>query len=282
MEQTSEREHGAEGAMTIVLTGATAGIGRATASALAGRAAHLILHGLEREDEVTGLLRAVSAEMRPGTRLDYFSADYGNPVDVARLVRRVHDVTDRIDLLVNNAGRPGAPTRTVNEAGTEMTLRANYLAPVQLTAGLIDLMGDRSHGRIVNVASATHLTATLHTDDLCLVRHRYSAPAAYAHSKLALVTYSRWLSSHRPRRGLDVVSMHPGVISTPLLHAMYRAAGDRPEHAAANIRHVASLRGDNGAYYDERTPAAANPQACDQPTQERLHDVTDLALWGGL
>lgn len=253
---------------TIVLTGATTGIGRATALTLAPTAGRLILHGLERDEDVADLLRTVNAAMRPHTHLDYFQADYLDFAGVERLARRIRETADRIDLLINNAARPGPPTRTVDDTGTEVTFRVNLLAPVLLTDRLLDMIA----GRIVNVASATHLSATLHLDDLNLTRHPYSPSTAYAHSKLALVTYSLWLAAHRPSRTLDVVSMHPGVISTRLLHAMFTIGGDPPEHAAANIRYVASRRTDNGTYYDERTPASPNPQATDRAIQDRLHE----------
>jgi NAD(P)-dependent dehydrogenase (short-subunit alcohol dehydrogenase family) len=263
---------------TIVLTGATTGIGRATALSLAERAGHLILHGLERQDDVADLLGAVRTTMRPDTRLSYLRADYSDLADVERLARQIRAATGRIDILINNAARPGPPTRTVSGAGHEITLQTNYLAPVLLTSRLIDLIGDGRRGRIINVASATHLSATLLLGDLNLAHHPYSPSTAYAHSKLALVTYSCWLALHRPSPSLDVISMHPGVISTRLLHAMFSVAGDRPEHAAANIRYVASRHDDNGTYYDERNPVPPNPQAADRALQDRLHDVTFRAL----
>jgi NAD(P)-dependent dehydrogenase (short-subunit alcohol dehydrogenase family) len=256
---------------TIILTGATTGIGRATALALAGRAGHLILHGLESKGRVAELLDAVRAALPPDGALSYFAADFSELVEAERLVTDIRGVTDRVDLLVNNAARPGPPTRTVTDTGHEITFQTNYLAPVVLTSGLLDLM---PAGRVVNVASATHLSAKLHLDDLTLARHGYSPSTAYAHSKLALVTYSCWLAAHRPSPAIDVVSMHPGVIATGLLHAMFAVGGDPPEHAAANIQYVASLRDDNGTYYDERRPASPNPEATDPATQDRLHGAT--------
>ncbi|MDQ7905407.1 SDR family NAD(P)-dependent oxidoreductase [Phytohabitans sp. ZYX-F-186] len=256
---------------SIILTGATTGIGRATALALAGRAGHLILHGLEPESQVTDLLGAVRAALPPGGSLSYFAADFSALVEAERLVSDVRGVTDRVDLLVNNAARPGPPTRTVADTGVEVTFQTNYLAPVVLTSGLLDLM---TAGRIVNVASATHLSSSLHLDDLTLARHGYTPSSAYAHSKLALVTYTCWLAAHRPSPTVDVVSVHPGIIATRLLHAMFAVGGEPPEHAAATIEYVASLHGDNGTYYDERQPAPPNPEATDPATQDRLHAVT--------
>lgn len=267
-------------AATMVLTGASTGIGRATALIIAGQAGHLVLHGLEPESAVDDELNRVRAAMRPDARLSYVQADYGELAQVNRLADRIRAATGRIDLLINNAARPGPPARTVNDAGYEVTYQVNYLAPVLLTTRLIDLIGANGPGRIVNVASATHLSASLDLDDLDRGPRRYSPSAAYAHSKLALVTYSGWLAAHRPRPSIDVVSMHPGVIATGLLHAMFSITGDSPEHAAGNIWYVASRRDDNGAYYDERDPQAPNPQAADPLVQNRLHDLTTAALTG--
>ncbi|MFC0526237.1 SDR family NAD(P)-dependent oxidoreductase [Phytohabitans kaempferiae] len=256
---------------SIVLTGATTGIGRATALALAHRASPLILHGLEPADEVADLLRAVRAGMPAGAELFYFAADFGDLDEAERLVHDIRGVTERVDLLVNNAARPGPPTHTLTGTGNEITFQTNYLAPVVLTTGLLDRV---EAGRIVNVASATHLSASLHLDDLTLARGRYSPAAAYAHSKLALVTYSCWLAAHRPSPSVEVVSVHPGVIATGLLHAMFSVGGDRPEHAADNIVYVAGRHGDNGTYYDERRPEPPNPEAAEPATQDRLHAAT--------
>jgi len=263
---------------TVMLTGATAGIGRATALALAGRVGRLILHGLEQQRDVRDLLDTLRWMMRPGARLVYLSANYGDLSEVMRLARDVRAATGRIDVLINNAARPGPATRTLSDSGTEVTLQANYLAPVVLTTGLLDLIGDGRPGRIINVASATHLSAVLPLEDLNLAHTSYSPTTAYARSKLALVTYTCWLAAHRPTPSLDVVSMHPGVISTELLHAMFSVGGDPPNHAAANIWHVAGLSNDNGTYYDERWPAQPNPQASDPAMQKRLHDITTRML----
>ena len=263
---------------TIVLTGATNGIGRATALALAGRVDHLILHGLEPERDVADVIGTVRRASRAGGRLTYLAADFGEPADVARLARDIRAATGRVDVLINNAARPGPPTRTVSRTGTEVTLQTNYLAPVALTTALLDLVGDGRPGRIVNVASATHLSATLHLDDLDLARHGYSPSTAYAQSKLALVTYTCWLAAHRPSPSVDVVSVHPGVISTGLLHAMFAIGGAPPDQAAATILHVAALSRDNGTYYDERRPAPPHPQAQDPTVQDRLHEITSRML----
>jgi NAD(P)-dependent dehydrogenase (short-subunit alcohol dehydrogenase family) len=263
----------------VLLTGATSGIGRATALALAPSAGLLLLHGPESDGAATELLDEVRRRLRPGARAVYLHADYGHLDRVARLAELVHSHTEQLHLLINNAALPGPPVRTVSSDGNELTLQVNYLAPTALTSLLRPQLHGDGGGRIVNVSSATHLSAALRWDDLDLGAG-YSPTTAYARSKLALVTYSCWLADRLPGPGVEVVSMHPGVVSTRLLRAMFSLGGESPDAAADRIVAVASAAGDNGSYYDEATPAAPNPQALDHEAQCRLLRLTALRLKG--
>lgn len=265
---------------TIVLTGATSGIGRATAAELAAAGPRrLVVHGPQPAAEVAELVDQLSAAAGPDGDVVYLRADYGVLGEVAELAAAVRAACpDGVDLLINNAARPGPPSRQLTADGHEATLQTNYLAPVALTTLLLDVLGAGSAGRLVNVASATHYSATLSLDDLELAGPGYSPASAYARSKLALVTWSSRLAGHRPRPTIDVVSMHPGVISTGLLHAMFSLGGDSPEHAAANLLAVARHDDDNGTYYDERRPATPNPIALDSVAQELLDEFTQRML----
>ncbi|MBB5789527.1 SDR family NAD(P)-dependent oxidoreductase [Jiangella mangrovi] len=264
------------GGSTIVLTGATSGIGRATAQSIAAAGpGRLVVHGPQDEAEVAELIGGLSAH----ADVVYLRADYGDLADVARLAADVRAACPGgIDVLVNNAARPGAPSRTLTGDGHEATFQVNYLAPVLLTTLLLDTVGAGRPGRLVNVASATHYSASLRLDDLTWSGNGYSPAAAYARSKLAVVTWSCRLATRRPRETLDVVSIHPGVIATGLLHAMFSAGGDSPEYAAANLLDVVRRDHDNGTYYDERRPATPSPVALDAVAQELLDELTRRAL----
>jgi NAD(P)-dependent dehydrogenase (short-subunit alcohol dehydrogenase family) len=250
---------------TVVLTGATGGIGRAAARLLAVRARTLLLHGPEPREQIEDLI----GELR-GPEVVYLRADYGDLDEVRNLAAAIRESTGHIDVLINNAGIPGPPRWTGTRDDNELTLQTNYLAATVLTGLLLDVTT-----RVVNVASATHLSATLRLDDLNLRQHRYDPVTAYARSKLALVTYSCWLAGQLSGRR-TVVSMHPGVISTPLLHSMFTIPGDPAERGATNILHAATASDANGVYFDESTPAQPHPDALDPQTQERLHRVTTV------
>ncbi|MDG4825642.1 SDR family NAD(P)-dependent oxidoreductase [Asanoa sp. WMMD1127] len=253
---------------TVVLTGATDGIGRATAVRLAGRVGHLVLHGLEPRAEVEGFLSGL------GGRVTYLPADFGHLDQIAALGAAIGETADRVDLLVNNAGRPGARRRTVTDDGIEATLQTNYLSTVVLSTVLRDRVG-----RILNIASATHLSERLDLADLGLAVGGYSGVTAYARSKLAIVTYTCWLATRLDGTAAEAVSMHPGVIHSRLLSGMFSIQGDPPEVGARNILHVAGLPGPlNGRYFDESEPARPNPAATDPTIQHDLLDRTAALL----
>ena len=260
-----------------MLTGATQGIGKAVARGLCPLVDVLVLHGLEPEAEVQSSLDELR-RMSPATEVVYLSADFGRLGDVGTLVAAVRERVDALDLLINNAGRPGPESRTLSPDGHEITFQTNYLAPVALTSGLLPLLGHVDGTRVINVASATHYSVRLSLDDLEL-EHGYSSVSAYAHSKLALVTYTCWLARQVDSQRTEAVSLHPGVISTDLLHAMFGAGGDSVERGARNILSLVQRPpGVNGLYFDEDSPAQPNPEAVEIDNQERLMEATMHAL----
>jgi NAD(P)-dependent dehydrogenase (short-subunit alcohol dehydrogenase family) len=214
----------------------------------------------------------------PATEVLYLSSDYGQLSDVRALILNVRERVDGLHLLINNAGRPGPSNRTLSADGHEITFQTNYLALVALTTGLLEVLEKAGRARVINVASATHYSAKLELDDLEM-EHRYSGPSAYAHSKLAIVAYTCWLARQLESGPVEAASIHPGVISTELLHVMFGPGGESVERGARNILSlVRRVPGMNGFYFDEDTPARPNPEALESSNQERLMAATERAL----
>jgi NAD(P)-dependent dehydrogenase (short-subunit alcohol dehydrogenase family) len=256
-----------------LLTGATHGIGAATARRLAGVVDVLLLHGPEPEAEVSATLEVLRRE-HPAVEIAYFPADFGHLAQVDALVAAVLAHGAALDLVVNNAGRPGAPRRTISGDGHELTFQTNYLALVAITTGLLDRLREAPAARVIELGSQTHYSATLALEDPEL-EHGYSAVAAYASSKLAIVTYTKWLARRLDGTSVEVACLHPGVIATELLHAMFGAGGAAVDRGASNIMAlVEAPPGVNGAYFEEDVRAAPNPQAADHAVQDRLATLT--------
>ena len=260
-----------------LITGATQGIGAATARRLAPVVEVLFVHGLEARSAVAGMLDELRAAS-PETQFVYVRADFDRLAELRGLVDAVARHGAGLDLLVNNAGRPGPARRTLSADGHEATFQTNYLALVALTSALLGTLASADHARIVNVASRTHLSATLKLDDLELERD-YNPVAAYARSKLAIVTYTCWLARRLETSTVEAASLHPGVISTELLHAMFGAGGAPAETGAANIVDLVRRPGGvNGQYFDENRRVDPNPEALMIGNQERLLAATTRML----
>ncbi|WP_275003516.1 SDR family NAD(P)-dependent oxidoreductase [Promicromonospora iranensis] len=253
---------------TVVLTGATSGIGAAAACRLAQEADLLVVQGPEPETDVAPLLRELRAAGR--ARVEYVSADFASFAEVRKAARQVLGTAEGIDVLINNAGVPGSMGRQLTADGNERTIQVNYLALALWSDLLVPGMNDG--GRIVNVGSTTHRMTSLALDDINL-RRGYDPVRAYAQSKLAIVTYSAWLAGRLPR-GISVVAISPGVISTGLLHAMFGGGGAPVAHGAQRIREAVLADVPSGTYIDDGDVVAASDDALDTTTQDRLAELT--------
>lgn len=191
---------------TVLVTGSTSGIGRATAEALGRLGADVLIHGRDRE---TGRrVAAAVADAAPAATGEFFEADFADVDAVSSLAAAVRETTDEIDILLNNAGglfRDGGLT----DLGVEYTFHVNHLAPYLLTTELLDHLADGA--RVVTTASAAHQGATL---DLDRVTEPTNGAGAYAHSKLANILFANELARRLEAAGHDVTSnsIHPGAI----------------------------------------------------------------------
>ncbi|GAB3844321.1 SDR family NAD(P)-dependent oxidoreductase [Dactylosporangium cerinum] len=247
---------------TVVITGATSGIGHATARRLV-EGAQVVVHGRTASDADDAAARLVADGADPAG-LHTVSADFTRLSDVTAMARELCARHDRIDTLVLNAAVVGPQGRAVTEDGNELSFQVNYLAPYLLTRLLMAPLRAAPRGRVVAVSSALHRSANIDWGDPQRTRF-YSPVAAYAQSKLALSMFARAMA--RDQVGVTAISMHPGVVDTALL-PVYSWVGGAVGEAAVLLTRLSWPGFDvvNGAYYDGDVPAAAaalvdNPDA---------------------
>jgi NAD(P)-dependent dehydrogenase (short-subunit alcohol dehydrogenase family) len=258
---------------TILITGATDGLGRALARTLAAEGADLILHGRD-EARLAGTAAELSAA-GGGRRPRCVRADLAELAQVRRLAAEVRDSTDRLDVLVNNAGigsgEPDGRGRRTSADGYELRLAVNYLAGFLLTLELLPLLRASGPARIVNVASLGQ--HPLDFSDLMLERG-YSGSRAYGQSKLAQIMFGFELAARLPAGEVTANSLHPATYmpTKMVLQEIGHSIDTVAEGVDATRRLVAdpALAGTTGKFFDRTRPARANAQAYDQQARAEL------------
>ena len=264
---------------TCLVTGATFGIGRATALGLARRGARLVIVG--RDAERTRATAASLQRASGNPEIEMRVADLFSQDAVRGLAREFAATHQRLDVLVNNAGGFFSRRETTAD-GVERTWALNHLAYFLLTLELLPLLRASAPARIVNVASAVHARGRIDFDDLGGAR-RYDGVRSYCQSKLANLLFTYALARRIAGSGVTANGLHPGVVATGLARNMRgiprlfmtaaRAFILKPEQGAETSIHLASspeLAAVSGKYFVKSRPARSSPLSYDEALQERL------------
>jgi len=271
---------------TVLITGASGGIGRATAVGLATMGAHLAITGRDR-----GRTAGAADEIRAagGGQVDVFVADLSDQGEVRRLAGEVLQRLSRIDVLINNVGGYWN-TRHVTADGLEYTLALNHLAAFLLTQLLLDRLTQSTPARVVTVSSNVQAQGRIDFDDIQGMRS-YSGARAYNQSKLANVLFTYELARRLPAESVTANALQPGVVSTsfgaedpatvqrvfiPFLRPLMKT----PAQGAAMSIQLASapdLDHVTGRYFANGKPKKSSPRSYDEAAAMRLWQVsTDL------
>ena len=266
---------------TILVTGATSGLGRALVADLASRGATVLLHGRSAER-----LEATAEEVRAaaegsGAIGGVYCADLASFDQVRRLAREVEREHDRLDVLVNNAGvGAGADGSRREESadGYELRFAVNYLAPFLLTHLLLPLLRSSAPARIVNVASVGQ--AAIDFDNVMLERG-YDGMRAYSQSKLALILFTFELALRLEQEGAEVTvnALHPATLmDTKMVREWFGYALSTVEEGLEATRRLVispDVDGVSGVYFDGLDPAEADAQAYDPEARRRLWELSE-------
>jgi dehydrogenase/reductase SDR family member 12 len=277
--------------MTALVTGATGGLGGATARALSRLGARVILVGRDGprlaslRDELVGEGRthAPGPRLAPEGRFPIVVADLSSLAQVRSAVEEILAVAPRLDVVVDNAGAIYAE-RTTGPDGGEASLALMAVGPFALIAGLMPSLGRSADPRVISVTSGGMYAQALDLDDLDGDRISYSGPRFYARAKRAQVALVREWARRSPGRHVTFVSMHPGWAATPGLAASLpgftRLLGPllrSPDEGIETITWLATVRRDaiepGRMYLDRR------PRPFDRVPWTRLDPADRRRLW---
>jgi retinol dehydrogenase-14 len=268
----------------VLVTGATGGIGKATAIGLATMGARV---GITGRDPIRAEQAATDIRTASGNpAVDVFVADMSSQAEVRRLATAVLDAYPRLDVLVNNVGGFWAHRHPTTD-GLEHTFALNHLASFLLTNLLLDRLKASAPARVVTVSSGAQAAGRIDFDDLQGAR-TYSGQRAYSQSKLANILFTNELARRLQGTGVTANSVHPGVVRTNfgsedqagffrIISPLVRPFLKTPTQGARTPIHLASspdVEAITGQFFANRKPKIANKAAGDLAVTARLWRVS--------
>ncbi len=231
---------------TVVITGATSGIGKVAAEKLAGMGARIVLVARDRSRGEAELARL--RELAPGVAHAAHYADLSRLAEMKRVGAEIAAAEPRIDVLINNAGALFSH-RALTEDGLERTFALNHMSYFVLTECLRDRLLASAPARVVNTSSDAHRRARLDLADLQSERN-YFGFGVYGRSKLCNILFTRELARRLAGSGVTANSLHPGFVATrfgdqsggafPFLVRMAKVLAISPEQGAKTLEYLAS------------------------------------------
>ena len=256
---------------TILVTGSTDGIGKATAKVLAEQGCEVIIHGRNDVRARSAQQDLIDATGNPN--IQTVSGDFSSLAQVRDMAEGI-STWPKLDVLINNAAI-ATNRRELTEDGFESTFGINHLAPFLLTNLLLDLLRDSAPARIVNVSSGAHTSGQIDLGDLQMQRG-FDGWGAYCNSKLANALFTRELARRLDPARVTANFLHPGVIDTKLLHVNF-SGGSPVEAGAETPVHLAltpEVAGVTGEYFVNRRQTPASAAADDRRLAAELWRVS--------
>ena len=279
-----DKSNGGMGGNTVLITGGTSGIGKATAVALAAKDANVVIVGRnqERGEAAVEEIRARSHS----ESVELLLADLSVQSEVRRLAGEFQERHDRLDVLANNAGLVQSK-RTETPDGLETTLAINHLAPFLLTNLLLERLEQSVPSRVITVSSEAQRWGTMDFEDM-QSRRKYRGFPVYGMTKLANIMFTYELAERLKGTGVTANCLHPGPVGTnfgqnnkgpmTLFFRTFKPFMRSPEQGADTLVWLASspeVDGVSGKYFSDRKEIEAKKVAYDPVARRRLWEISE-------
>lgn len=266
-----------------LITGSTDGIGLETAKLLAAQGFEVYLHGRnpEKGKQAVEQVKASSGN----NKIHFVRADFSSLDDVRRLGEELNNRLEKLDLLINNAGRSAAAQLEYSKDGYELTFAVNHLSHFLLTNLLLEKLKKAGNARIVNVSSMGHKFSPFDIDDL--MSEKTKPMNAYFRAKFANILFSNELARRWKTYGITSNALHPGTIKsnfgkealqTRIFYTLATPFLKTPLQGAKNIVHLAispDVEGATGGYYANSKPAKPAPETNDENLAKSLWEKSE-------
>lgn len=271
----------------ILVTGATSGIGKVTATELAKTGAHIILLARNKEKAVQTKDEIIAESNNDN--IDIFIADLSSLQEVRNVAEQINTKYERLDVLINNAGLMLTSKREESVDGNELTLATNHLGPFLLTALLFDLVKKSEDGRIINLSSEAYKVGNADFENIQLTTG-YSAMRAYGNSKLDNLLFTKELDRRIKKQGLNISTnaLHPGVVATGFgqqsdgffgfIFKAFRMFFTTPEKGAETSIYLAtSIEGGevSGKYFKNKKITKTDGKLVNEANEKQLWEISE-------
>lgn len=265
---------------SVVVTGATDGIGLVTARKLAEKGAKLGLVA-RNPDKAASVIEALKAETG-NDQIEFFQADLSDLTEVRAVAKKIAAAFPTLDVLINNAGAM-FNSRALSADGIEMTMALNHFSVFLLTNLLLDPLSRAEGARVVTVSSIAHRGADIDFENLKGTEGRHSGWRAYQRSKLANILFTRELARRVGDHGITANCLHPGFVASkfgennnPLMTAvmklgkLFAISPEKGAETSVYLACAAAIEGESGGYYAQKKKLPPSAQARNAETASRL------------
>ena len=258
---------------TVLITGATDGIGKATAEYLSAAGHEIIVHSRtsEKGEKIVNEIQQKTGN----SAVKYVVADFSKLSDIDKMVAELFRKFKKIDVLINNAGIYRAE-KNILPNGMEESFMINYLSHFYLTTKTLPLLKESEQARIINVSSMIH-GSNIDFDNLQSENH-FSGSSAYSLSKLCNILFTYKLADELKDSQITVNAAHPGVINTKLLIAGWGAIGENAKYAAERFSYLAlneELKSITGKYFINNRQTRSTAISYNNDIQNKLWEVSN-------